>query len=106
MGLKTSIDVKTDQWPKERLLTILGQVHLKLLEICMVTVIRRYWVVCNVLAADVRGSEEGSRKGWMQSSITNVKAMMSRVAEQVSQVALFLSLSLSHSFSLARSPWM
>lgn len=54
-------------------------------------------MVGNVLAADVRGSEEGSRKGWMQSSITNVKAMMSRVAEQVSQVALFHS----HSFSLS-----
>jgi hypothetical protein len=39
-------------------------------------------------AADAKGGEEGSRKGWMQSSITNVKNMMSRVAESVSQVAL------------------
>ncbi|CAM6092420.1 unnamed protein product [Calypogeia fissa] len=42
--------------------------------------------------ADARGSEEGSRKGWVQSSITNVKAMMSRVAEQVSQVPLALTI--------------
>lgn len=43
-------------------------------------------------SADVRGSEEGSKRGWMQSSITNVKAMMSRVAEQVSQVPLALTI--------------
>ncbi|KAL2650383.1 hypothetical protein R1flu_018511 [Riccia fluitans] len=42
--------------------------------------------------ADVRGFEEASRKGWMQLQINNVKGMMSRVAEQVSQVPLALTI--------------
>ncbi|KAL3701313.1 hypothetical protein R1sor_019335 [Riccia sorocarpa] len=46
----------------------------------------------STLPADVRGSEEASRKGWMHSQISNLKAMMSRVAEQVSQVPLALTI--------------
>ncbi|KAG6549716.1 hypothetical protein Mapa_008696 [Marchantia paleacea] len=42
--------------------------------------------------ADVRSSEEASRKGWMHSQITSVKSIMSRVAEQVSQVPLALTI--------------
>ncbi|BBM97829.1 hypothetical protein MPTK1_1g08670 [Marchantia polymorpha subsp. ruderalis] len=41
---------------------------------------------------DVRSSEEASRKGWMHSQLTNVKSIMSKVAEQVSQVPLALTI--------------